>query len=55
LDVGRIVDWLASADGQDATQFANSMLRNLSHWHGTSSFEDDVTFVVARLAGTSDP
>lgn len=53
LDVERITDWLASAPGEDTARFAESMLRHLRRWRGTSSFEDDVTFVIARVVGVS--
>jgi sigma-B regulation protein RsbU (phosphoserine phosphatase) len=53
LDVERIAEWVAATNGEDAARFAESMLRNLRQWRGTSGFDDDVTFVVARVAGTS--
>jgi hypothetical protein len=55
LDVDRITDWLASASGEDAAEFADVMLRNLRRWRGASSFEDDVTFVTARIVPTPGP
>jgi sigma-B regulation protein RsbU (phosphoserine phosphatase) len=48
LDTDRIAEWLISGDG-DASEFADSMLVALRRWRGAPSFEDDVTFVVARV------
>jgi hypothetical protein len=31
------------------------MLHNLRRWRGASSFEDDVTFVTARIVPTPGP
>jgi len=52
LDNERLKPWLASADGVDAERFADTMLRQLRQWRGHGSFDDDVTFVVARVATT---
>lgn len=55
LDGERLAAWLASADGLHADAIAQSLLRNLTGWRGVSGFDDDVTFVVARVpdhAGT---
>ena len=50
LDDERLRAWLASADGVDAERFADSVLRQLRQWRGPGSFDDDITFVVARVA-----
>ena len=50
LDTDRVRAWLAAAGGADAARFADSVLRQLREWRGRSVFDDDVTFVVARLA-----
>jgi hypothetical protein len=52
LDNERLKSWLASADGVDAERFADTVLRQLRQWRGHGSFDDDVTFVVARVAAT---
>jgi phosphoserine phosphatase RsbU/P len=50
LDNARVQDWLASGRDDDAGAFADLMLRRLRDWRGAATFEDDVTFVVARFA-----
>jgi sigma-B regulation protein RsbU (phosphoserine phosphatase) len=50
LDNERVQDWLASQRDEDAAAFADLVLRRLRDWRGGATFEDDVTFVVARFA-----
>ena len=52
LDVDRLRDWLASANGHDARAFAAVALDNLKRWRGGTAFDDDVTFVVARFSAS---
>jgi len=49
LDSERLRNWLALAGGVDAEQLADSVLSQLRQWRGHGSFDDDVTFVVARV------
>jgi hypothetical protein len=51
LDLEGVRGWLASTDGQNAAQFADSALRKLRQWRGGTAFEDDVTLVVACFTG----
>lgn len=55
LDLDRVREWLAAADGCDAAQFADSTLRRLRQWRGADTFEDDVTLVIARFQELSHP
>lgn len=50
LDNERVQEWLASQRDEDAAAFADLVLRRLRDWRGAGTFEDDVTFVVARFA-----
>lgn len=50
LDRERLSGWLASANGEGSDRFADSVLRQLSQWRGSTAFDDDVTFVVVRFA-----
>jgi sigma-B regulation protein RsbU (phosphoserine phosphatase) len=50
LDDEGVRSWLAASGGADAERVADSVLRQLRHWRGHVAFDDDVTFVVARLA-----
>lgn len=49
-DAERVAQWLASTDGSSASSVAESVLRGLNHWRGAPGFDDDVTFVVVRVA-----
>jgi sigma-B regulation protein RsbU (phosphoserine phosphatase) len=49
LDADRITGWLATANGEGAATVADTILGKLRQWRGGDSFEDDVTFVVARV------
>jgi sigma-B regulation protein RsbU (phosphoserine phosphatase) len=49
LDADRITGWLATANGQGAATVADTILGKLRQWRGGETFEDDVTFVVARV------
>jgi sigma-B regulation protein RsbU (phosphoserine phosphatase) len=50
LDTNRIAEWLMPGKAS-ADEFADAMLRDLRRWRGGPVFEDDVTFVVARVTG----
>jgi sigma-B regulation protein RsbU (phosphoserine phosphatase) len=50
LDNERVQEWLASQRDESAAAFADLVLRRLREWRGAATFEDDVTFVVARFA-----
>jgi sigma-B regulation protein RsbU (phosphoserine phosphatase) len=52
LDLERVKGWLASINGHDAAQFADSALSKLRQWRGGTAFEDDLTLVVARFTGS---
>ena len=52
LDNERVQEWLASQRDEDAAAFADLVLRRLRDWRGAGTFEDDVTFVVARFANS---
>jgi phosphoserine phosphatase RsbU/P len=45
----RVRRWLKSTDRRDAATFKAAALADLVQWCGRSTFQDDVTFVVARL------
>jgi hypothetical protein len=47
LDLAR--DWLTSTDSGNAAQCADSMMRKPGEWRGGSTFEDDVTLVIAQV------
>ncbi len=49
LDTDRVKAWLRSHRGESAQRIADLTLRGLEDWRGSASFDDDVTFVVARL------
>lgn len=49
LDIDRIKSWLRRHRGESAQRIADLTLRGLQDWRANASFEDDVTFVVARL------
>jgi len=49
LDEAPVKAWLTSDLDQDAASLADSVLRRLRAWRGTDTFDDDVTFVVARI------
>ncbi len=51
FDDVRVTRWLAAANGRDARQLCDAALAELTAWRGRPGFEDDVTFVVARVAG----
>jgi len=50
LDGERVQEWVASQRDEAAAAFADLVLRRLRDWRGAATFEDDVTFVVARFA-----
>jgi serine phosphatase RsbU (regulator of sigma subunit) len=52
-DDDRVREWLASSRGADASTVADSLLQRLRRWRGVAAFDDDVTFVVARIASRS--
>ncbi len=52
FDGERVTRWLAAADGRDPARLSDAALGELMAWRGRSSFEDDVTFVLARVAAT---
>jgi len=49
LDHERVKVWLGAPGGGDAATFADAMLSQLRAWRGHDLFDDDVTFVVARV------
>jgi serine phosphatase RsbU (regulator of sigma subunit) len=49
----RVRRWLTAADGRDASRFTEGAFCDLRDWRGHPAFEDDVTFVVARVAATA--
>jgi hypothetical protein len=49
LDTDRVKSWLRLHRGESAQRIADLTLRELQDWRASASFEDDVTFVVARL------
>jgi len=49
FDSERVRRWLTSADGTDVARFTETALRDLNQWCGHATFDDDVTFVVARF------
>jgi sigma-B regulation protein RsbU (phosphoserine phosphatase) len=52
VDEHRVRDWLTSSRDENASTVADSLLQRLRSWHGVGAFDDDVTFVVARIART---
>src|SRR5262245_9311105 len=50
LDDERVRAWLAERSERDAAGFADLVLERLRNWRGAATFDDDVTFVVARVA-----
>jgi Stage II sporulation protein E (SpoIIE) len=53
FDEDRVKRWLTAAGGGDPSRFSDRALHDLSQWRGHATFEDDVTFVVARFAAPS--
>jgi serine phosphatase RsbU (regulator of sigma subunit) len=53
FDGERVQRWLRSAGSDDVRQFADGALRDLNHWCGQASFDDDVTFVAARFTASA--
>jgi sigma-B regulation protein RsbU (phosphoserine phosphatase) len=53
VDDDRVREWLASSRGETASTVADSLLQRLRSWRGVAAFDDDVTFVVARIVGSS--
>jgi sigma-B regulation protein RsbU (phosphoserine phosphatase) len=49
FDSERVKGWLASAGSMDATGIITAALGDLRGWCGRSTFDDDVTFLVARF------
>jgi phosphoserine phosphatase RsbU/P len=49
LDQERMERWLTTDGHGTASEFADTILRQLREWRGRSAFDDDVTFVVARV------
>jgi serine phosphatase RsbU (regulator of sigma subunit) len=52
VDGERLAAWMVSASGLDARGLADSLLSHLERWRGGPSFDDDVTFVAARVVDT---
>src|SRR5262249_6831525 len=50
VDEERLKAWVAAEQGDSATGVADAILRRLRAWRGVPAFDDDVTFVVARVA-----
>jgi sigma-B regulation protein RsbU (phosphoserine phosphatase) len=44
----RVAGWLAARNHRDARAFKDAAVADLNAWRGDRTFEDDVTFVVAR-------
>jgi sigma-B regulation protein RsbU (phosphoserine phosphatase) len=49
LDTGRIRAWLSTMSGDAAAPCADAVLHRLEAWRGGPTFDDDVTFVIARF------
>jgi sigma-B regulation protein RsbU (phosphoserine phosphatase) len=47
----RLARWFKTSLGRDAKGFRNAAVADLEAWRGNRTFEDDVTFVVARYVG----
>jgi phosphoserine phosphatase RsbU/P len=50
FDDERLRRWLTATDGRDVSRFTDRAIRDLNQWRGHAAFEDDVTFVAARLS-----
>ncbi|MDE3155988.1 MAG: PP2C family protein-serine/threonine phosphatase [Acidobacteriota bacterium] len=50
FDDDRVKAWLTSAGEPEAGPLADAALDALARWRGRETFEDDVTFVIARVA-----
>jgi phosphoserine phosphatase RsbU/P len=50
VDEDRVREWLTSCRGENASTVSDSILQRLRRWRGVDGFDDDVTFVVARIA-----
>jgi sigma-B regulation protein RsbU (phosphoserine phosphatase) len=56
FDGERVKSWLTSTNRGDAARFRDAALAHLVQWRGDSTFNDDVTFVVARVTtARADP
>jgi len=51
FDDERVRRWLTAGNGGGASRLADGALRDLNAWRGGAVPEDDITFVVARVAG----
>jgi len=51
FDDERVRRWLTAGNGGGASRLADGALRDLNVWRGGAVPEDDITFVVARVAG----
>jgi phosphoserine phosphatase RsbU/P len=49
LDQERMERWLTADGHGSASEFADTVLEQLREWRGRSAFDDDVTFVIARV------
>lgn len=49
LDFVRVRQWLADTEDSAAARMADQVIGRLREWRGGAAFEDDVTFVVARV------
>jgi phosphoserine phosphatase RsbU/P len=52
LDQEGVGRWLVSAQGANAPLLADAALKELRHWRGGPTFDDDLTFVVGRFASS---
>lgn len=50
FDDERVRRWLTATDGRDVSGFTDRAIRDLNQWRGHAAFEDDVTFIAARLS-----